>query len=120
MRGANGSSDPSKSGSKEVSTPFTNFFSSDGYFVAEEFETWLRREIPVLEKPPGVTGRVENVTAQGADLLKSQSGQDSDGNATGSTISSQRGDTIVLGGGSGSGSAAAPSPKKRGRPRKDQ
>ncbi|KAI9662125.1 MAG: Alpha subunit of the F1 sector of mitochondrial F1F0 ATP synthase [Alyxoria varia] len=117
VTGANGYSDPSKSGSKEISAPFTNFFASDGYFVAEEFEAWLKREIPVLEKPPGVTGRVENVTAQNSDLLQGQGRQGADGNATGestsSTLSSQRGDTIVLGSGSNSGSAATPSPKKR-------
>lgn len=113
--------DAAKSGKVDVSAPFTKFFATDGHFVPAEFEAWLRREIPVAGK--GASGRVEEIAPQGADLLQSQVKQGGDGNVTiggtSSVVPSQRGDTIVLGGGSTSADAFTPTPKKRGRPRKE-
>ncbi|KAB8356365.1 hypothetical protein FH972_023949 [Carpinus fangiana] len=37
-----------KAESKEVSVPFTGFFTADGYFAPAEFEAWLRKELPVI------------------------------------------------------------------------
>lgn len=39
---------------REISAPFPKFFSEDGYFVAQEFEGWLKTELPML------TGEVES------------------------------------------------------------
>lgn len=115
--------DKGQSTSIDLTAPFTQFFASDGYFVPKEFEAWLRKEIPVVAKSADQTGKVEEISAQDAELFQQHLSQIGDGNATAggtsSVLKSQRGDAIVLGGGSSSADAGTPSPKKRGRPRKD-
>ena len=115
--------DAAKSGHVDASAPFTRFFAEDGHFAPAEFEAWLRREIPVAGRSAAAAGRVEEISPQGAHLLQSGVMQNADGNVTvsgtGSVLQSQRGDTIILGGGGTSSDAFTPTPKRRGRPRKE-
>ena len=113
-----------KSGTLEIKAPFTNFFAADSHFVPEKFEAWLRKTIPVTARSLEDLGKVEEIDPQEADLIVESTEQDADGNVTvkSSTqgLTSQRGDTIVLGGGSTSSDAYTPSTKKRGRPKKSE
>ena len=34
--------------SKEISSPFTRWFTADGYFVAEPFQQWLSEEVEMI------------------------------------------------------------------------
>lgn len=119
-----GSSAAEKSGNLEVKVPFTRFFASDGHFVPDEFEAWLRKTIPVTGGSVENLGKVEEITPDTADLIVESTEQDDEGNVkvqgSDQVISSQRGDTIVLEGASTSTDAVTPSAKKRGRPRKSE
>jgi len=53
--------------SEEREAEFVRFFSEDGIFVAERFEGWLRKVVPVLKEVEkdgaGVLGGVEGTTS---------------------------------------------------------
>lgn len=119
-----GSAAAEKSGTLEVKAPFTNFFASDGHFVPEQFENWLRKAVPATAGSIKSIGKVVEIEPDDASSIVESTEQDVDGNlkvrGTGQVISSQRGDTIVLGGASSSADAVTPSPRKRGRPRKSE
>lgn len=87
---------------KEVSTPLTNFFTSDGYFVHSEFEKFLRREIPLLDS----TGDSDKALS-GPNHNALQPLQDED-----------VGETIVVKGKTEESDGTTDTPRKRGRPRK--
>ena len=120
---SDGTIDATRSGNVDVSAPFTRFFASDGFLVPQEFETWLRREIPIVSGG-AAQGKVAQIDPQRADLLSEKTSRSTEGNMSvqggSNVLQSQRGDTVITFSGKESGDAVAPSPaKKRGRPRKE-
>ncbi|KAA6409981.1 MAG: microsomal signal peptidase subunit [Lasallia pustulata] len=67
----------------DVSAPFTNWFSADGYFVAKPFQEWLAAEIPPVGKadpralreakgPTGPSASREGGVKRSADVVKTE------------------------------------------------
>ena len=94
------SSGAQKSGSLEVKALFTDFFASDGYFVPDRFETWLKKAIPIIAGSVDDIGKMTKIPTEDARETMESIDQDS------STV------------GASSDEGATPSPRKRGRPRK--